>query len=166
MESHHHLCDRFTEVSLSGNSVMAQGSHTLFALKHLSLLPVQYKRSWRALAQLGCFIRLAGLPIFSCQYALLFSPRTANKICPSARLNFQLVRPVFMDNPEQDFLLFPLRFPVQPAQCFKLCFCEGIGIGLVVIRDKNPAVTTLFCINRVIKSQCENIMVYRAYRNA
>ncbi len=97
MESHHHLCDRFTEVSLSGNSVMAQGSHTLFALKHLSLLPVQYRQSWRALAQLGCFIRLAGLPIFS---------------CPSAQLNFQLVRPVLMDNPEQDFLLFPLRFPV------------------------------------------------------
>ena len=70
------------------------------------------------------------------------------------------------DNPEQDFFLFPLRFPVQPAQCFKLCFCKSIGIGLVVIRDKNPAVTTLFCINRVIKSQCENIMVYRAYRNA
>ena len=33
MESHHHLYDRFTEVSLSGNSVMAQGSHTLFAFK-------------------------------------------------------------------------------------------------------------------------------------
>ena len=48
----------------------------------------------------------------------------------------------------------------------KLCFCEGIGIGLVVIRDKNPAATTRLCINRVIKSQCENIMVYRAYRNA
>ena len=40
MESHHHLCDRFTEVSLSGNSVMAQGSHSLFTVKHLSLPPV------------------------------------------------------------------------------------------------------------------------------
>ncbi|MEZ3491366.1 MAG: hypothetical protein K1W38_03410 [Lachnospiraceae bacterium] len=39
LESHHHLCDRFTEVSLSGNSVMAQGSHTLFTVKHLSLPP-------------------------------------------------------------------------------------------------------------------------------
>ena len=64
-----------------------------------------------------------------------FQVSTSNKTYWFFWLNFQLVRPVFMDNPEQDFFLFPLRFPVQPAQCFKFCFCEGIGIGLVIIRS-------------------------------
>ena len=50
LESHHHLFDRFTEVSLSGNSVMAQGSHTLFTLKHLPLLPFCLRQSWRVFA--------------------------------------------------------------------------------------------------------------------
>ena len=40
-----------------------------------------------------------------------FQISTNNKTHQPFRLNFQLVRPVFMDNPEQDFLLFPSAFP-------------------------------------------------------
>ena len=92
MDSHHHFRDRFTEVSLSGNSVMAQGSHTLFTLKHFSLMPVRHRRSWRVSAQLGCFIRLAGLSIFSCQSVMLFHSASLIKYA----LNFQLVRTVLV----------------------------------------------------------------------
>jgi hypothetical protein len=42
--------DRFTEVSLSGNSVMAQGSRPLFTVKHFSLLPFYQRQSWRVFA--------------------------------------------------------------------------------------------------------------------
>ncbi len=83
---------------------MAQGSHTLFALKHLSLLPVQYRQSWRVLAQLGCFIRLAGLSIFSCQSVMLFHSASQIKYA----LNFQLVRTVLVNYPKKDFFLFSL----------------------------------------------------------
>jgi hypothetical protein len=54
LESHHHLSDRFTEVSLSGNSVVAQGSHTLFTVKHFPLPPFLQK------AIMACF-RIARL---------------------------------------------------------------------------------------------------------
>lgn len=91
---------------------MAQGSHTLFTVKHLSLPPVLSK------AIMACF-RIARLFHTSCRIAHIqlsassaFQTSTNNKTYQPFLLNFQLVRPVLMDNPEQDFLLFPLRFPV------------------------------------------------------
>lgn len=91
---------------------MAQGSQTLFTVKHLSLPPVLSK------AIMACF-RIARLFHTSCRIAHIqlsvsdtFQIRISNKIYQSFRLNFQLVRPIFMDNPEQNFFLFPLRFPI------------------------------------------------------
>ena len=44
--------------------------------------------------------------------------------------------------------------------------CNTSGIGLVIFCNENPAATTRFCINWIIKRQYENIMVYRAHSNA
>ena len=91
---------------------MAQGSHTLFTIKHFSFPPV----SSRAVMACFCIARL-----FHTSYRIVYIQLSVSDAIPVRidiktylcfQLNLQLVRPVFMNNPKQDFFLFSLRFSV------------------------------------------------------